>query len=80
MAMALGAGAVALALNQTELKAEDDAIKDILDTENRIRQYSKPERIFDYFSSFQCLNSKGNFLYILMKHFPIYTSLTLEQK
>ena len=74
VAMAMGAGAVALALNQTKLKAEDDAIKDILDTENRIRQYSKPERIFDYFSSFQCLNSKGSiFLYILMKHFESFS-------
>jgi len=75
MALGAGAGVAALAVNQMELKAEDDAFKDVLETENRIRQFSKPETIFDYFSSYQALSLKGKKT-TLMSVSDFYNALT----
>lgn len=60
-----------------ELQAEEfcEATQEILVQENRIRQFSKPERIFDYFASFVVTNKKGKNV-TLMSVSDFYNAVT----
>jgi Ca2+-binding EF-hand superfamily protein len=69
-------GAAGIFLNK-ELKAESvcEATQEVLAQENRIRQFSKPERIFDYFASFVVTNKKGKNV-TLMSVSDFYNAVT----
>jgi len=51
------------------------ATQEVLAQENRIRQFSKPERIFDYFASFVVTNKKGKNV-TLMSVSDFYNAVT----
>jgi Ca2+-binding EF-hand superfamily protein len=68
-------GAAGLCLTN-ELKAETcEATQEVLAQENRIRQFSKSERIFDYFASFVITNNKGKNV-TLMSVSDFYNAVT----
>jgi len=80
---AAGLTAVALknALPQKDLLAEDgdekniDLDQEIIDKENRIRQYSRIETIFDYFSTYEIVKNKGR-KEVLMSVKDFYNAVT----
>lgn len=83
-ALAVGGGLLAAAfLEDNHVKAESknsalgkaSSITEILDQENRVRQYGTTETIFDYFSSFQTINSKGKKM-TLMSVSDFYNAVT----
>lgn len=74
-AIGLAGFALKHGLSTNELLAEEDAVQELIDKENRIRQFSSITTIFDYFSTYQSIKPGGK-KEILMSVKDYYSAVT----
>merc|ERR1719228_1805969 len=54
---------------------ESDHIQELIEEENRIRQHSPPDKVFNYFASYQVKDHKGN-KEVMMSPLDLYNAIT----